>query len=109
ILALTVLRHLQQVDQPEKSRFASQLRRDIQEADRLDSFDLNLTFLHPIAMSHFYVRTHPNPHAGRNFAAADSLAKTFGERHNESLSQPRFARFDTIFHCKTWHDGGVHE
>jgi hypothetical protein len=88
ILASTVLRNLQQVDDAKEARIAGQPRSDIRKTDGLDRIDLDLTFFHAVAGPHFDVRARPDSDTARDFSATHSLAKPFREYHEESLSIP---------------------
>jgi hypothetical protein len=85
ILAFTVLRDLEQIDDTEEARLARQLRSDIRKTDRLDRIDLDLTFFHGVTGAHFDVGTRPYPDTASDFAATNSLAKPPGEHHEASL------------------------
>jgi hypothetical protein len=86
ILAFTVLRNLKQIDDAKETRLARQLRSDIRKADGLDRVHLDLTFFHTVAGAHWDVRAHPYSDTARDFSATNSVAKPFGEHHEESLS-----------------------
>ena len=85
ILAPAMLRHFEQIDHTQKSRLARQLWRDIRKTDRLDRIHLDLTFFHTVPGAHFDMGTRPYAHAASDFSATNSLAKTLGEDHEESL------------------------
>ena len=80
-----MLRDLEQIDDTQETRLARQLWSDIREADRLDRIYLDLTFFHTVPGTDFDVGTHPYSDTASDFSATDSLAKTLGEYHNESL------------------------
>jgi hypothetical protein len=85
VLALSVLRDLQQIDDAQETRLSRQLWSNLKKANRLDGIYLDLTFLHAVAGAHLCVRTRPDSDAACDFATTYSLAKTLGEYHKESL------------------------
>jgi hypothetical protein len=85
IFALTVLSDLQQIDQSQEAGLPRQLRSDIRKTNRLDRIHLDLTFVHGVSAADFDVGAHPYSDAARDFSAANALAKTLGEHHEESL------------------------
>jgi uncharacterized protein YdhG (YjbR/CyaY superfamily) len=95
ILAPSVFRDLQQINHTQEPRLSRQLRSDVHKADRLDGVHLDLTFFHAVSSARFDVRAHPDPYAARDFSAANSLAETLGERHDESL-HPAGLRFPQV-------------
>ena len=85
ILALPMLGDFQQIDDPQKSRLPRQLRSNFLEPDLLNGIDLNLAFLHPVAVPDNDVRALPYPDTARDLSLADAVAKSLRERHEESL------------------------
>jgi hypothetical protein len=85
VLALTVLRHLEEVDHTLEARLSRQLWSDIRETDRQDRFHLDLTLFHAVAVADLDVGTHPYPDAASDFSATNSIAQALGEDHLESL------------------------
>src|ERR1035441_8878738 len=49
VLAFTVLRHFEQIDDAQEARLARQLPSDIRQTDWLDRIHFDLTFFHPVA------------------------------------------------------------
>lgn len=93
ILAFPVLGDLQQVDEPQESRLARQLRSDLLKADLLDGVHFNLAVFHPVAVADFDVGTFPYPDAASDSSVANSVAEALRERHEESLPAPEL-RFE---------------
>jgi hypothetical protein len=85
VLALTVLRDLEQVDHTLETRRSRQLWSDISEIDRQDRIYLDLTLFHPVAVADLYMGTHPYADAASDFAAPNSVAQALCEDHLESL------------------------
>jgi NAD(P)-dependent dehydrogenase (short-subunit alcohol dehydrogenase family) len=85
VVASTVFRHLEQIDDTQKSRFSRQLPSDIRKTDWLDRIHLDLTFFHPVPVADLDVGAHPYSDAASNFSATNSLAKALGKHHEESL------------------------
>jgi hypothetical protein len=90
IFAPSVLRDLEQIHQAEETRFARQLRSDIRKTDGSDGIDFDLAFFHAVAVAHFDMGALPDADAAGDFSPADSLAKAFGEYHEESLYRSVF-------------------
>jgi hypothetical protein len=80
-----VLRYFEQVEDTQKSRLARQFWRNIRKSDRFDGVHLDLAFPYSVSDTHCDVRTHPDSDTARDLSATDSLAKTLGEHHAESL------------------------
>src|SRR5271155_3890136 len=55
-----MLRNLEQIQNPKKSRRTCQLRSNVRKPDRFDRVHFDLTFFHAIAGAHSYVWTHPD-------------------------------------------------
>jgi hypothetical protein len=85
ILASTMFRHLQQVQNAKESRFARQFRSNIRKPDWLNRIDLNLAFLHPVSRAYSDARTHPDPHTASDLAPPYPLSQPLSEHHKESL------------------------
>ena len=85
VLAFAVLRHLEKIDDTQETRLARQLPSDIRKTYWLDRVHLDLTLFHPVPVADFDVGPHPYSDAASDFAATNSLAKTLGEYHEESL------------------------
>jgi hypothetical protein len=99
VLALTVLRHLEEVDHTLETRLSRQLWSDIRETDRQDRIHFDLTLFHAVAVADLDVRTHPYPDAASDFSATNSIAQALGEDHLESLllgDERRDARACTV-------------
>jgi hypothetical protein len=91
VLASAVLRNLEQIEDPEKSRLTCQLWSDVRKPDRFDRVHLNLTFLHAISSAHLYVRTYPDSDCAGDLSTANALAKPLSKHHVENLLQCGFA------------------
>jgi hypothetical protein len=85
ILALSVLRDLEQIDQPQEAGLPRQLRSDIRKTDRFDRIHLDLALFHWVSAADFDVGARPYADAARDFSAANALAKPLGKHHEESL------------------------
>lgn len=86
VVAFAVLGYFKEIEDAEESRGAGKLRGDVGEADWLDGVDFDLAFFHAVAGADGHVRACPDADAAGDLAAADSFAKVFGERHEESLA-----------------------
>ena len=91
ILASTMLRDLEQVDDSQESGLARQCGSDIRKADRRDGIHFDLTFFHTIAVARFDVRTRPYSDTASDISTPNSLAKPLGEYHEESLHSAAMA------------------
>jgi hypothetical protein len=85
VLASTMFRHLEQVQHAKESRLARQFRRNIGKPYGLNRIHLDLAFLHTVSRTYSDAGTKPESHTASDFSATYSLAKSFGERHKESL------------------------
>jgi hypothetical protein len=85
VLALTVLRDLEEVDHTLETGLSRQFGGDIGKADRQDGVHLDLPLVQAVAISDSHVRAHPYSDAASDFAAPDSVAQAFGEDHRDSL------------------------
>jgi len=85
ILPFTVLRDLEQIDETQETRLSSQLWSDVRKTNRLDGIHFDLTFLHTVPAAHFDMGAGPDSDAASDFSATNSLPKTLGEDHDESL------------------------
>ena len=83
ILASTMFRDLEQVQNAKESRLARQFRSNIWKPYRLNRIDFNLAFLHTVSRAHSDAGTHPDAHAASDFSPPYSLAKSFSECHVE--------------------------
>src|SRR5258706_5961784 len=88
LLASTVLRHLQQIQHAQKPRLPCQFRSNVRETDRLNRIDLDRPFSHRVSRANSHMRTHPEPHAARNFLSPNALAQPLREHHGLSLPRP---------------------
>ena len=96
ILAFTVLRHLEQIDETQETRLSCQLWSNIRKTDRLDRIHFDLTFFHTVPRTHFHARLHPYSDTASDFSATNSFAKTFGEDHEQSLHKVCYVRGDAV-------------
>jgi hypothetical protein len=85
IFASTVFRDFEQIQNAQEARLAGQLRSDVWKAYLLNRIDLNLAFLHTVPRADGDARTLPDSNAASDFSATYSLAKSFRERHEQSL------------------------
>lgn len=96
ILAFTVLRNLEHIDDTQETRLSRQLRSDGQKTDRLDRIHFDLTFVHTVPGAHFDVGASPESDTASDFSATNAGAKTLGEDHEESLLAAQDRHFDTL-------------
>ena len=82
VLASSVLRDLEQIDETQESRFAGQRWSNIGKPDRLNRIYLDLALLHAVARADSNVGTCPESNARSDFSATNSLAKPLGEGHD---------------------------
>ena len=73
IVTFTVLRNLEQIDEPKEPRFASQLRGDIRKTDGCDRIHFNFTFVHGVPAAHFDMGTSPYSDTASDFSATNAL------------------------------------
>src|SRR5216684_4257775 len=71
ILALAVLRDLEEVDHTVETRLSRQLWSDIRKTDRQDRIHFDLTLFHGVADADRHAGTHPYSHAARDFSATN--------------------------------------
>jgi hypothetical protein len=74
VLALTVLRSLEEIDDTLEAGLLSQAWGDIRETDRQDRVHPDRALSHPVATASLDVRTSPDPDAAGDLPAANSLA-----------------------------------
>jgi hypothetical protein len=86
VLAFTVLRDFEQIDDTQETRLARQSWSDVQKADRLDGIHFDLTFIHTVPGACFDVRASPDSDAASDFSATNSIAKTLREDHDEKFT-----------------------
>lgn len=85
VIAASVLRDFEKVDDTVEPRTPREFRCDIRKPDRFNRIDLNLPFVHRIACADSDALTHPDPHATGDLAPTDAVAQTFGEDHGRIL------------------------
>ena len=85
ILAFTVLRDLEQINDAHESRLARQCWGDIRKTDRLNRIHFDLTFFHTVSVAHYDVGTHPHSDTAGDFSSTNSIAKSLGKRHEMSV------------------------
>jgi hypothetical protein len=71
----------QQIIHAFEPRFTGEIVRDVGERHRGDRVDDDMAFVHLIAATDLDVRTGPDANAASDSAAADPIAKSFGELH----------------------------
>ena len=75
VLAATVFRHFEKVENTEETRSNRQRRSNVRKTDGLYGIDLDLTVLvHRITATNLDMRTQPDPHAAGDVAVADSFS-----------------------------------
>jgi hypothetical protein len=87
ILARSVLRNLEQIDNPEEAGLSCQLRSDIRETYRLNGVHFNFTFFHPVSPSGLDMREFPDSNAARDLPAPNSLAQTLRKDHEDEFTR----------------------
>jgi hypothetical protein len=85
ILAFTVLRNLEQINEAQEARLPRQRRSNIGKTDRLNRIHFDLALFHSVAVAHFYVGTRPYSDTASDFSSTNSIAKSLGKHHEESL------------------------
>src|ERR1700687_4850922 len=78
-----MLSDLEQIDHTSKAGSARQRWRDVRKFDPPDRRDDDVAGTEWIAPAFFDMRSLPDAHAARNFAAHDRFAKALGELHFE--------------------------
>ena len=86
VLAFTVLRDFEQVDETEESRLSRQCRSDVRKTYRLDRIHFDLTFFHLVPFAHFDVRARPYSDTASDFSSTNSIAKSLGKRHEKDFT-----------------------
>jgi hypothetical protein len=87
VVAAAVLGDLEKVEDTEETGGASKVRGDVGEADLFDGVDFDFPFFHAVAAADADVGAGPDADAAGDFAAANAVAKAFGEDHGESLAR----------------------
>jgi hypothetical protein len=87
ILARTVLRNLEKIDDAKETGLSRQLRGDIRETDRLNRIHFNFTFFHPVSPPNFDMRVFPDSNAARDFPAPNSLPQTLRKDHEDEFTR----------------------
>jgi hypothetical protein len=80
-----MFRHFEQVQNAKESRLARQFRSNVWKPYRFNRIDLNLAFLHTVPHAYSDAGTRPDSHTTSDFSPTYSLAKSFSERHEQSL------------------------
>ena len=83
VLASTMLRDFEEIQDSKETRLAGQFRSDIREADLRDRIDFDLTLVHTVPRAHLDVWTHPYPDAASNFPSANPFAQALGKNHEK--------------------------
>jgi hypothetical protein len=81
ILASTVFGDLEQIQDAQESRFSRHARSNVRKANRFDRVHLDFTFFHGIAPANSDTGAQPEADTAIDFAEANALTKTLGERH----------------------------
>ena len=87
VLALTVFRDLQKIEDAKETGFARQTRSDIRETDPFDRIHFDLALVHTVPSTDFDMGTRPYPDAAGDFSATNSLPQAPGESHDKSLAR----------------------
>ena len=87
VLAFTMLRDFEEVEDAKETGLARQHRSDIRKTDRLDRIDFDLALVHAVPSTGLDVGMHPYPDAASDFSPTNSLAQAFGENHEKSLHE----------------------
>jgi hypothetical protein len=82
-----VLRDLEQIDDAREARAARERRRDVVELDPVQRVDDDASGGQRIAIADAHVGLLPDPHAARDLAALDRLAKALRELHGRALGR----------------------
>jgi len=85
ILALSVFRDFEQIQDTKEARCQCQLRGNVRKTDLFDGIHFNLTLVHAISRTHFDVRMHPDSDATRYLSETNSVPEPFGKNHRASL------------------------
>jgi hypothetical protein len=81
IIASTVFRDFEQVQNAEESGLVRQFGGNIWKTYWFNRIDLNLAFLHAVPRAYFDAGTHPDSNTAGDFSVTYSFAKSFSERH----------------------------
>ena len=81
VLAATVFRRLQKVDDTIETRTSRQLWSDVGETDRQNRIHFDLTLFHAVAHANRDVGAHPYPDTTGDDAPSHAVPEPFGEDH----------------------------
>ena len=84
--AASMLGDFEQVKNAEEAGCASQLGRDVGEADGLNGVDFDLAFFHGVTPADFDARGLPDADTQGDVAATDAIAEAFGEHHGRKFT-----------------------
>jgi hypothetical protein len=79
--ASTVVRDLEEIDNPKETRLSRQFWSNVRKTDRLDGVYFDLAFLHPIPPAYLHMRTCPDADTASDFSTTNAIPQTLGERH----------------------------
>jgi hypothetical protein len=82
VLAATVLRDLEEVDDTLETGLSRQLGSEVREAHGQDRIHHDLALVHAVAVAGRDVGAVPDPDAARDSAAPHALAQALGEYHD---------------------------
>jgi hypothetical protein len=85
ILASTMFRDLEQVQNAKESRLSRQFRSNIRKPDRFNRVNFNFAFLHSVSRPHSNAGTHPDSHTASDFSPTYPLPQPLSEHHEQSL------------------------
>ena len=85
ILARSMLRHFQKIDNAQKAGASRQFGRDVRQRNPPDRGHFNEPFAQSVTSADLDTRPTPYPHAAGDFAAHDWRAKSLGEHHSLNL------------------------
>jgi hypothetical protein len=84
-VALAVPGDLQKIIHALEPRFTGEIVRHVRDVNRRDRIHDDVPVVHSVTTAHLDMRTRPDANAAPDSAAADSLAKAFGEHHGGEL------------------------
>jgi hypothetical protein len=79
--APTVVGHLQEIDNPKKSRLLRQLGSNVRKTNRLDGVHFDLAFFHPVPSAYPHVRTCPDADTAGDFSTTNAIPQALGKHH----------------------------
>jgi hypothetical protein len=83
VVAAAVSCDSQQIIHALEPRFTSQIVRHVGDGNRRNRIHDDVPLVHPVTTTRLYMGTRPDANAASDSLAPYSLAKTFGEHHEE--------------------------